>query len=249
MKCAARILALAAAGVLVAGVTGAQTSQFAVIPYLWAAGFEGTVGTAGGDSGLGDRVSVETGALSENMGLGGAMLSLGWRSARWTAFGDWTYAKVTSDVPSEWGTLYSGVGAEVKGNVGQAFAGYDLLGGGDAHLELFGGVRYYDLEVGLDLLAGTAEGRSLSGESQWTDGVVGVRWTAPFAEHWSAYVLGDVGGGGSNLSWQAIAVASYQFSWGAVLFGWRHLDIDYDDGPFTLDAALSGPLLGLSFRF
>jgi hypothetical protein len=33
--------------------------EWSVTPYLWAAGFDGTIGTAGGNSGLGDRVSVD----------------------------------------------------------------------------------------------------------------------------------------------------------------------------------------------
>jgi hypothetical protein len=243
------ILGFVVAGILATGLAGAQSSDFTLTPYLWAPGFSGAVGTAGGDSGLGDKVTVDTGALSDNMGLGGGMLSFTWRLKRWTAFGDWTYAKVTSELPSKWGTLYSGVGVGLEGNVVQAFAGYDLLDAGDSHLEVFAGARYYDLKVWLDLHAAAAQARSLSGDAQWTDGVLGLRWASNISGHWDAYVQGDVGTGGSNLSWQAIAVIDYRFTWGAVIGGWRHLDIDYNNGPFTRDGALSGPLLGVSFRF
>ena len=245
----ARVLPLAVAGLLAAGAAGAQTSEFRFSPYIWIAGFDGTVGTAGNGAGLGDRVSVDFGHLSENLRVGGAMLNGSWRRGRWTAFGDWTYAKVTSDAESQWGVLYSGVDAEVKGNIVQGFAGYDLLGGRDVHLDAFAGVRFYDIDIGLDLRGGTLQDRSLSGDAQWADGVVGLRWTARLAERWDAYVQGDVGAGGSNLSWQVIAAATYGFSWGSVIAGWRHLSLDYDDGPYKLDAALSGPLVGVSLKF
>jgi hypothetical protein len=42
---------------------------------------------------------------------------------------------------------------------------------------------------------------------------------------------------------------NYEFSWGAVAAGWRHLYVDYDCGSLKLDAALSGPFLGAALRF
>lgn len=238
-----------AAAVLVAAPAAHAAPEWNVTPYLWAAGFDGTIGTAGGSAGLGDRVSVDFGKFSDNLKLGGFMLNGSWRDGRWTAFGDWTYAKVESDAPTSVPTLYGSVNGQVKGNVVQGNVGYDLGAGGASHLDVFAGVRYYDLDISMGLTGGALPGVDLTGDAQWVDGVVGVRWATQFAQNWQGYVQADVGAGGSNLSWQAIGAIGYRFNWGSVLGGWRYLKIDYDDGPYVLDAALTGPFIGASFRF
>ncbi|MEO8487192.1 MAG: hypothetical protein ABI585_12740 [Betaproteobacteria bacterium] len=87
-------------------------------PYIWAAGFDGTIGAAGGDAGIGDRPRVDfSNSLSDNLRLGGFMLNASWRNDRLTAFGDWTYAKVKSDTDTPFGLLHSSVNGEIKGNI------------------------------------------------------------------------------------------------------------------------------------
>ena len=240
--------ALAAALVVLAPAAHAAP-EWTVTPYLWAAGYDGTVGVAGGDSGLGDRASFDFGSLSDNMRLGGFMLNASWRNDRWTAFGDWTYAKVKSDSPTSVPALYGSVNGEIKGNIVQGNVGYDLAGNANSHLDVFAGARFYDLDVKLGLGGGALQDRTLQGDAQWVDGVVGARWVARFAPSWEAYLQGDVGGGGSDLSYQAIAALGYRFSWGSLVGGWRYLHVDYEDGPYRLDAALTGPFLGATFRF
>lgn len=244
------LIAATGATALLAGASVAHAqSEWRFTPYAWVASFDGTIGTAGNGSGLGDRVTFDFGKLSENLSLGGAMLNGSWRGGRWTAFGDWTYAKVESDAPTRVPNLYSAIEAEVKGNVVQGFAGYDLLGQKDTHLDVFGGVRYYDLDIEARLKGAAVADRSLRGDSQWADGVIGARWSTRFAGNWEAYVQADVGAGGSDLSWQAIAAVGYAWNWGTLLAGWRHLNVDYEDGDYRLDAALSGPIIGVSFKF
>lgn len=238
------------AAVLLAAAPAAQAApEWTVTPYLWGAGFDGTVGVAGGDSGLGDRVQFDFGSLSSNMRLAGFMLNGGWRNDRWTAFGDWTWAKVESDSPTSRPNLISSIDAEIRGNILQANFGYDLAGSANSHLDVFAGVRWYDLEVKATLNGELLRDHTLQGSANWADGVVGARWATKFANGWEAYVQGDVGAGGSEFSWQAIGAVGYKFSWGSIIGGWRYLHIDYEDGPYRLDAALTGPLLGASFKF
>src|SRR6185436_12716528 len=155
------------AGLLAVAPAAQAAPEWSVTPYLWAAGFDGTIGTAGGNAGLGDRVSLDFGKLSDNLKLGGFMLNANWRDGRWTAFGDWTYAKVESDAPTSVPNLYGSVNGEVKGNIVQGNVGYDFGAGGPSHLDLYGGVRYYDLEVRLGLTGGALPGTDLTGDAQW----------------------------------------------------------------------------------
>jgi hypothetical protein len=221
--------------------------EWTVAPYVWIAGFEGTVGGAGGDAGTGNDADFSH--LWDELGLAGAMLNVSWRRGRWTAFGDWTYAHVSSESPTRVPALYDSIEADIRGHVVQAFAGYDLRPGEASHVDVFAGARYYNLELSIDFSGGTLPARELAGDQDWVDAVAGVRWTARFAQHWRSYLQGDVGAGGSDLSWQAVGGIGYDFSWGALFGGWRYLHIDYGSGSYELDAALTGPFVGAAFGF
>jgi len=248
MKRLLQFLAAFAAASL-ATYASAQPSAWRVTPYAWVAGFDGTVGSAGPGSGLIGRIDVDTDSLSDNIHLGGAMLHASWRGGRWTAFGDWTYANVKTDTPTPFAILYSGVDVKLKGNIVEAYGGYDLLGAGDSHLDVFGGVRYYNLKLELGLREGVLPGVLVGEDGSWADGVVGIRWDTRFAPNWEAFASADVGGGGSDLSWQLFGGIGYRFGWGSIVGGWRHLHIDYEKSGFKLDAAISGPFIGASFQF
>ena len=243
-------LRIATCAALLATAPAAHAApEWSFTPYAWIAGFDGTIGTATQDPGLGDRLQLDFGGLSDNMKLAGFMLNGSWRDGRLTAFGDWTYAKVESDAPTRVPVLYGSVEGEIKGNVIQANAGYDMIGRPDAHLDLYVGARFYDLDVRMKLHGGAAPELGLSGDANWVDGVVGARWTARLSGPWEGFAQADVGAGGSELSWQAIGAIGYRWGWGALFAGYRYLHIDYDDGPYRIDAALSGPLIGANFRF
>lgn len=63
---------------------------------------------------------------------------------------------------------------------------------------------------------------------------------------------GDIGGFGaaSDLTWQAMAGFGWRFSEnGGAFLGYRAIGTDYEDGGFTYDMVVHGPLLGLEFVF
>ena len=246
-----RLLQIVVAIVLasVATFSNAQQGEWRITPYAWIAGFDGTLGAPGTGSGLVGRVDVDTSGLSDSIRLGGAMVHATWRRGRWTAFGDWTYADVKADTPTPFTTLYAGVDVKLKGHVVEAYGGYELLGARDSHLDVFGGVRYYNLEIGLGLREAALPGVLLTEDGSWADGVVGMRWDTRFAGNWEAFASADVGGGGSDVSWQLFGGLGYRFPWGSVIGGWRHLHIDYAKSDFRIDAAISGPFIGASFQF
>jgi hypothetical protein len=237
------IACLAAAGG--AAAQSSSPSEVRLMLYGWIAGFEGTVGAA--DSG--GRVDADFSGLLDNLELSGFMLYADWRRDRWSIFGDWSHFKVESTAPSPLGALYAGVDAEIKGNVVQAAVGYRIAGDDNSGVDAFAGLRYYDLEARMTLQPAQAVARILSGSDQWVDGLIGARWRGRVGRHWTLSAYGDVGAGGSDQSWQAVAAVNYEFSWGAVAAGWRHLVVDYYSGSLKLDAALSGPFLGAVLRF
>jgi hypothetical protein len=237
-------LALAAA-LLAVPVTGAA-GELNFTPYVWIPGINGSMGTGGGDSGLGDRVTVD---FSPEFRIGGAMANFSWREQRFTAFGDWTYANVRATSPSPFGALYSEVQGQIIGNIVQLFSGYTVLEGNGMTLDAFVGGRGYGLTGRLDLTAGAAPEAKLSSNSVWFDACTGLRFNALVAKHWIAHLRGDVGAGGSNITYQWYAATGYQFGWGALLAGWRYLYIDKGEGSLQMKLSLSGPVLGVNFQF
>lgn len=231
---------------LLAAPAPSAAGELDFTPYVWIPGINGTIGTGGGDTGLGDRVSVD---FSPEFRIGGAMLNFSWRQDRFTAFGDWTYANVRATSPSPFGALYSEVKGQIIGNVVQAFSGYMLLDRDGVKLDAFIGGRGYGITGRLGLQPGIASEANLSSHSIWFDACTGLRLNALFARNWLAFFRGDVGAGGSNFTGQWYAGAGYQFSWGGLLAGWRYLYIDKGEGSLQMKLSLSGPVVGANFQF
>jgi hypothetical protein len=216
-------------------------------PYLWAAGFEGSVSAPGGGGGA--DASARFDDLWDNLELAGAMVAVAWRRGPWLASGDWTWAAVESATPTSLPELYAEAGAEVRGNIVQAFAGRDVLERPGLRLALLAGLRFYDLETTVRLGGGSAPELAASGEDRWLDGVLGARVDANWGDRWEAYLQADAGAGGSSPSWQLAGAVGYRLGWGSVVGGWRHLDADYRSGGYELDASLSGPFVGVAFAW
>ncbi len=239
------VAALATALLAAPGFTRAGQLEFT--PYVWIPGIDGTIGTGGGESGLGDRVAVD---FSPEFRIGGAMVNFSWRQDRFTVFGDWTYANVRATSPSPFGALYSEVKGQIIGNVVQLFSGYMLLEGDGVKLDAFLGGRGYGITGRLALEPGSVTSETkLSSNSVWFDACAGLRLNALFARHWLVFLRGDVGAGGSNFTGQWYAGGGYQFSWGGLLAGWRSLYIDRGEGALQLKLSLSGPVVGVNLQF
>jgi hypothetical protein len=116
------------------------------------------------------------------------------------------------------------------------------------YFDALAGARYVRIDVDVD--AGLLP--TFSRDKDWVDPFIGGRFRLDLSEKWAVSLRGDIGGFdvGSELSWNATALLGYRLSERTTAaFGYRHLDIDYEDGDFMFDAQFSGPYFGLSFRF
>ena len=59
----------------------------------------------------------------------------------------------------------------------------------------------------------------------------------------------DVGGGESDLTWQAMGGISYAFKWGEITAMWRYLSYDMKPGKSLKDLSFSGPMVGATWRW
>lgn len=126
------------------------------------------------------------------------------------------------------------------------------------HLDAYVGARYWQVDADLTLRGGgpLEEVIKVSGTEDWVDPVVGLRYEAPLADRWEFVAMGDVGGFGvgSDFSWHVTAFAAWKAGEHArVIVGYRHIDVDYDDGKdrnrFLWDLAEGGPMVGFAWQF
>lgn len=227
---------------------------FTIAPYGWLAGIDGTVGAPGADldDGSGSAPTRVDVSLDPDYELKGFMFYGEWRGERWMAFVDSVWANIKQGATLRLAGIGQGIDtdAEVDGNVFTAALGYRVHETENSAFVVYGGARYYDLEVKLSADASLlpVSARSTSNDT-WTDGIIGAKWNYRIADKWQSVVEGNYGYGESDSSWQITATLGYSFSWGRLVGGWRHLDIDHSTKTYRLDASMTGPLVGAVFDF
>ncbi len=126
---------------------------------------------------------------------------------------------------------------------------------GRTPVDVVGGLRYnkLDVEATADFtLLGLAASRTRSGDKDWVDPYIGLRFQHPIANRWALVGYADVGGFGvgSDFTWQAALGVNYEISKSvSAKFGYRHLSVDYDKDGFLFDMKMDGLYLGLGIRF
>ena len=221
--------------------------QHALAIYMVGSSINGTVGV--GDLDL--EVDMSFGDILDNLD-GGAMLAYRGTRGPWSFGADFAYLGLEAS-ESELGPLGRvRVGIDADQLMLTADVGYAL----NDRWSVYGGARYWDLDTDLSLAFAVGQLVTASASESWIDPIVGLRYFAPLGGKWSLMAWGDVGGFGvgSDFSWSATAVAVYQVNHNAhVLLGYRHIDVDYEDGNgadrFKWDAWEGGPAVGFAWQF
>ena len=235
--------------------------QFAVTPYLWGAGIDGTVKIKGHEADF----SKPFDEIIKDLDLAG-MLNLQVRKGRFGAYTDVMYLG-TSDSTSVLNPATGATLADVSTSLDQwlidfgaswAVAQWGAGGAGSKGVvDLFLGGRYWNLTTEF-----TAKSPFFAGElgvektADWVDPIVGARFAVDFTPKLLLIGRGDVGGfdlGGSisKLTWSASACLGWRFTpLLSAYAGWKYLSVEREsDRGATIDLALSGPVLGLAFTF
>jgi hypothetical protein len=126
------------------------------------------------------------------------------------------------------------------------------------HLEFLFGLGYFDLsaEVKVTSTAGEVVDLKAKRDADWIDPTIGLQYNRPFAGNWRLNLRGDIGGFGvgSDLMLHLLADVRWQASDTiGVVFGYRLIDFDYEDGNGQdyqhYDLTEQGPLVGVSISF
>jgi len=239
---------LAAAVVAVAITMAPAASQ--------AQGWTGQVTLYGWGAGVGGDFTPFTGAptlsfdksLSEVLeDLDAAVFVTGLaRRGDFVLFGDLTYSS-----SSRSGVVPPGIPAsgEVTLRSLSLAAGQRFDAGGGTTVDLLGGFRAWSVD---GLVSAPVAGVSVAPEQNFVDPIVALRVNAPIADNWSVIGVFDVGGFGvgSEMTWQAAVTANYRATENLFLsVGYRHLYLDYADGGTVFEGAMSGPVIGATWRF
>jgi hypothetical protein len=185
--------------------------------------------------------------------------------------GAWTRAQADgSRAVTRNGTL--GADVQLNNAILELFGGYRVLesppdreveSNGHAALDLFGGVRYTNINLDTTLTATntitlpngevltSSQSKDWDASKDWFEPFIGARLQYEVTEHWVLTLRGDVGGfgiDGSDFSWQAVGLVGYQWhvgGWDLTVFGgYRALGQDYSKGEFSWDMITHGPVLG-----
>lgn len=262
-----RLGAAAVATVMPLGAMAQNSGwQWDAAVYGWFPGIIGTTQFPSGASGPSLDVPIDTVVDALKMA---AMGTVQGRNGKWGFFSDLFYADIGG---SKQGVRDFTIGnaqipAGVTGNfvldmktVLWTTAGfYNLVATTENTTDLLFGARYANIRETLSWsLAGNIgglplpvqSGSSLVSLTHW-DGIVGIKGRAYFGDgnKWFVPYYADIGTGESKLTWQISAGLGYQFDWGAVIGTWRYLDYEMKSGVPITSMALSGPMLGVAFKF
>ncbi len=232
--------------VLAASPASAQATsgawQYAIAPYLWASGMDGTVSVGGQEQ----EAEASFGDILDNLDFA-FMGHFDMRNERWVLASDVIFVDLEQDQEVAQETVTTGLDMTLIELTG----GYRVT----PVIALLAGARWFDTGVNLaydgDFVAEDAD----AGKN-WVDPIVGVHAIAPLSERWWFGFRGDIGGFGvgSELTWQAYADVGFRASdLISVMIGYHALDVDYEGGSgmaaVELDLMISGPQLGVVFTF
>ena len=235
---------------------------YRVTVYAWLASFKGSTTISGlpGDGSFGAETS---GGALDHLKFA-AMGTIDARKGPWSFITDLIYLDLgghkatVKEITGPGGQVTIPINIntniDMKGTSVMTGVGYTLAQAPTYVVDGIVGLRYMRINGGIDWeLAGPAgvvpARGSASRSTDLYDGVVGIRGNTDFDPNWFLRYYGDVGGGSSKYTWQAFAAVGYRFAWGDALVGYRHLAYKFDNNGLANDAAFSGPMIGVAFKF
>jgi hypothetical protein len=127
--------------------------------------------------------------------------------------------------------------------------GYALHNSDKARVEVFGGLRYLWIDLGVQISAQGNPVFDKSGSEGFWDGIVGLRTKVNLNEKWFIPMSIDLGGGDSDGTWQGFAGVGYDWGRFNTSLTYRYLQWKFDDVPTMSKLVVKGPLLNFSWKF
>ena len=231
--------------------------EWTIAPYIWGAGLSMDM-QVNGDPAFGADASFSD--LLDKLDVA-VMLHFEARHQNLGMFTDALYVSV-SDESTSGGNPPIPDGSQIDASLQMGIyelGGFWRPGGKPTGFDLLFGARLIDATPTIDVTFPGPFGQSTSVEASksYLDGFVGVRYGVPFAGRWNFAVRGDMGAGGTQFTWNAVAGFGVRFDKAGhynLTGGYRYMNVDFgrstDRGvDVTSTLSLSGPFLGPVFRF
>jgi hypothetical protein len=238
--------------------------HFSLTPYLWLSAFNGTFHINTPSGGRTINVHASAGDILKSLKFG--VMAMGEaRHGEWSVFTDLIYARLADDktevrsVTGPGGLVEIPVTVAAKAGlkltVWTTAGAYSLYHEGNTTADAFVGTRYLGTSPSLEwqftgpLMLLPQSGRVERDTQQW-NAIMGFKGRYAFgASPWSIPYYADIGTGGSEVTWQAMAGIDYAFSWGDVSLMYRYLYFRPGGTKLVEDLAMHGPALAVKFTF
>lgn len=213
-------------------------------PYVWIAGTSGDIGIPRGES----EVEIDR-SFADTLGnLKFAFMgALDVEYDRFVALADVMYLSVGAKAEGIKDPQFFEGKIDSSVFVGTLAGGYRVVDQGPLFVDIVAGARLVSLDVDLEL-EGPLTTREADESKSSIAPLIGGRVRVPLGRDFGVALYGDVGTG--TVEWQMIGTIQWDISrhW-RLAAGYRHMAIDYDKNDLHFDVALSGPIVGVSYRF
>ena len=214
-----------------------------ITPYVWATGMGGHLKPFSGAP----SISFERSFSDTLKDLDAAFFINGFaRKDRFVVSADLLYASL-----SRKGEVFPDISAKGKLRMTALTltGGYRVLDDSVVALDVMAGARAWRTRASVSV---PVIGEHLSETKKFVDPIVALRANFTLNPDWSILAYGDIGGlgAGSELTKQVALSANYQVNENIyVSTGYRYLYLDYKQNGTRIDTKLTGPFLGLTWRF
>jgi len=219
--------------------------QWVVAPYVWGIGFntdlQRSVPPAGGTSN--DRTFDNVLDKFD----GAFQLHVEGQAQHWGVLSDFTYLGLSDEKSFTRFNTESDLDARLFDLAAVWSPGDDRYNGWD----VFAGLRYVDVKLTVDFipLNPVFATSSFKSGQNFSDFLVGGRYTWTLNDRWGVSLRGDTSFGQTDGTYNASAMASYKTNTGAWLFGYRYMDAKTTSGDNDINIVMYGPVIGYGFTF
>ena len=249
VSCGAADLPARASGETVEAVIEQPSKDWSIefTPYLWAVNMN--LQLAGGP--IDNTVGLNTTELLKNIS-GYASAEMKVRYKRVGVFGDgmWARLKVSETRQILTDTFEVKLQSDMAFGTGAAF--YEFRPTEQLSLSPYVGARWWRVnnQLGIVDTAGVIPPESGDVITRWADPVFGLLVNYDITDKVLAKTAGDVGGGVSKVSWQAMLGAEYAMTdWFALDVMYRVMGVNYQPDDDKIKLSLNGILFGFKFRY
>ena len=219
--------------------------SFELEPYLMITNIEGdtSLGRV-----VGTPVDVDFGTILDNLDMAFMGHFEAHHQSGWGFWIDYGFMDLSNDVAAA--SLIELV--EVRQGVLEVMGLYrQTLSSG--YIEYLAGIRWWDNDFDIYVSPSV---HAIDRSIDWVDGVVGLRYTHILNENWKLRVHGDIGAGGSDLTYATTAGVIYTINdLLDVDVKYKATWVDYEESElglvdyFSYDTVTHGLVLGLNFKF